>query len=115
MTIRSRFRLRIYRDAVVAIGPGKVELLEAIEATGSISAAARQLKMSYRRAWMLVEELNTALAAPAVETSTGGAQGGGARLTAVGASIGRRYRAIEDTATRAAAADIAELTRMLAP
>lgn len=115
MNTRARFRLRLYRDAVVAIGPGKVDLLEAIAATGSISAAARTLDMSYRRAWLLIEELNKALASPAVATATGGAHGGGARLTETGERIIQRYRAIEETAARAAADDIADLTRMLAP
>lgn len=114
MTTRVRFRLRIYKDAVVAIGPGKVDLLEAIAEAGSISGAAREMNMSYRRAWLLVEELNQALALPAVATATGGAHGGGARLTEVGERIVQRYRAIEETAMRATADDVAELIGMLA-
>jgi len=78
---KAQFRLRIYRDASVAIGPGKVDLLEAIAATGSISAAARQLGMSYRRAWVLVDEMNRALVSPAVTTVAGGVQGGGTALS----------------------------------
>lgn len=113
MSARARFRLRIYKDAVVAIGPGKVDLLEAIASAGSISGAARAMDMSYRRAWLLVEELNQALAQPAVMTATGGAHGGGARLTEAGEEIIRRYRAIEETAMRAAAGDLAALTSML--
>lgn len=113
MNTRARFRFRIYRDAVVAIGPGKVDLLQAIAEAGSISGAARAMGMSYRRAWLLVEELNNALDHPAVATATGGAQGGGARLTEVGERIVQRYRAIEETAARAAAADIAELASLL--
>jgi len=113
MTARARFRLRIYHDAMVAIGPGKVDLLEAIAQTGSISAAARAMGMSYRRAWLLVEELNQALAQPAVMTATGGAHGGGARLTGTGEEIIRRYRVIEDAAMQAAADDLAVLTGML--
>lgn len=113
MSARARFRLRIYNDSVVAVGPGKVDLLEAIAQTGSISAAARSLKMSYRRAWMLVETLNQSLEQPAVVTVTGGTHGGGARLSEVGEEIIRRYRAIEVAAMQAAADDIAVLTGML--
>ncbi|RMX04212.1 LysR family transcriptional regulator [Corticibacter populi] len=115
MQSKVRFRLRVYREDTVAIGPGKVALLEAIALAGSISGAARQLDMSYRRAWLLLEELNHALHAPAVTTVTGGARGGGAVLTAVGERLIGHYRAIERTAREAAAADIAALTDMLAP
>ncbi len=112
---RAQFRLRIYRGEDIAIGPGKVGLLEAIAETGSISAAARQLGMSYRRAWLLVDELNRALVSPAVQTAAGGAHGGGAALTPVGEDVVRRYRAIESAARMAAAADIAALSRLVGP
>lgn len=115
MKPKVQFRLRIYRDESIAVGPGKIALLEAIAETGSISAAGRQLGMSYRRAWMLVDEMNRALSSPAVHTATGGAHGGGTSLTPVGEQIVRHYRAIESTARVAAAADIAALTRLLAP
>jgi molybdate transport system regulatory protein len=114
MKTRVQFRLRIHRDEQVAIGPGKIALLEAIAETGSISAAGRQMGMSYRRAWMLIDEMNRALRAPAVVTAAGGAHGGGSVLTPVGERIVRHYRAIESTARVAAAADIAALTRLLA-
>ncbi len=81
--------------AAVAIGPGKIALLEAVAATGSISAAARALGMSYRRAWMLVDETNRSLAAPAVEALTGGTHGGGAALTPLGNELVSRYRDLE--------------------
>jgi len=61
-----RFRIRVLRGDAIAIGPGKVALLEAVDATGSITAAAKALGMSYRRAWMLVDELNSSLRTPAV-------------------------------------------------
>ena len=70
-------RLRVVIEPDVAIGPGKADLLEAIRDTGSISAAGRKLGMSYRRAWLLVDELNQHLGAPVVEAQTGGAKGGG--------------------------------------
>ena len=80
------------------IGPGKIALLEAIRTTGSISGAARQLEMSYRRAWLLVEEINAALREPAVAAATGGRQGGGAAITPVGEEVIALYRAIERAA-----------------
>ena len=66
------------------LGPGKADLLEAIEATGSISGAGRSMKMSYRRAWLLVDALNRMFERPLVEASPGGAKGGGSALTRVG-------------------------------
>jgi molybdate transport system regulatory protein len=115
MTFNVKFRLRIYRDEGIAIGPGKVALVEAIAETGSISAAARRLGMSYRRAWLLVDELNRALRKPAVVGIVGGRHGGGATLTKEGEELVRRYRAIEVIARQAAATDLASLTRLLAP
>ncbi|MDO4723314.1 MAG: LysR family transcriptional regulator [Comamonadaceae bacterium] len=115
MQSQIKFRLRIYRDEVIAMGPGKVELLEAIRDAGSISAAARRLGMSYRRAWLLVDELNGALREPAVCTVTGGAHGGGARLTPLGLQLVAHYRAAEDKARRAAAVELKGLLDMLAP
>jgi molybdate transport system regulatory protein len=110
-----QFRFRIYRDDTVAIGPGKVALLEAIAETGSISAAARQVGMSYRRAWVLIDEVNQALRSPAVSTVAGGAHGGGTALTSVGKEVIKHYRAIESTARVAAASDISALKRLIAP
>ncbi len=115
MTAKIQFRLRVYRDDSIAIGPGKIALLQAIAETGSISAAARQFGMSYRRAWLLVDEMNRALREPAVITATGGARGGGARLTPVGAAIVQHYRAVETISRAAAADEIAALTRLLEP
>ena len=77
------------------IGPGKIALLEAIRSTGSISAAARSIGMSYRRAWLLVEEINQTLREPAVKAETGGSGGGGAVITPVGERVVGLYRAIE--------------------
>lgn len=77
------------------LGPGKIALLEAVAATGSISAAGRALGMSYRRAWLLVDDLNTIFHQPLVASRTGGRSGGGATLTDLGAEVVSRYRAIE--------------------
>ena len=108
-----QFRLRVKRGDIIAVGPGKVALLEAIGECGSISAAARALGMSYRRAWMLVDELNRAMREPAVGASVGGTRGGGAVLTTQGEKMIALYRAIEQQAQSAAARDIAKLNRLL--
>ncbi|MBK7474229.1 MAG: LysR family transcriptional regulator [Betaproteobacteria bacterium] len=79
-----QFRLRIRQGDTVAVGPGKVALLEAVEVTGSITAAAKSLHMSYRRAWLLIAEMNGALVQPVVSTAAGGVHGGGATLTPSG-------------------------------
>lgn len=84
------------------IGPGKIALLEAIDREGSISAAGRVLGMSYRRAWDLVDALNTMLGVAAVEAAPGGYRGGGATLTDAGRNLVADYRAIERAAHRAA-------------
>jgi molybdate transport system regulatory protein len=109
-----QFRLRITRGDDIAVGPGKVDLLEAIGATGSITSAAKTLGMSYRRAWMLVDTMNRCFRQPVVEAEAGGKRGGGTRLTALGADVVRRYRSVEAKAAKAAAADLAALTRHLA-
>lgn len=113
MKPEARFRLRIGRGDDIVIGPGKVDLLEAIAATGSIAAAARTLGMSYRRAWLLVADMNRGLRAPVIEAKTGGVSGGGAHLTATAHDIIRRYRHIEQLAQRAAADELAALVRLL--
>ena len=107
-------RLRILFDGAM-LGPGKAALLEQIRETGSISAAGRQMAMSYKRAWMLVEEMNAAFRAPLVTRARGGVGGGGAQLTPEGQEVLRRYRAIEAAALDAAAADIAALEALLRP
>ncbi|BAI70922.1 molybdenum-binding transcriptional regulator [Azospirillum sp. B510] len=85
-----------------AIGPGKIALLEAIDRTGSISAAARSLDMTFRRAWFLVETMNTAFREPVIRTSVGGREGGGAGLTALGQEVVARYRRTEEEARKVA-------------
>jgi molybdate transport system regulatory protein len=109
-----QFRVRFYRGDQAAIGPGKISLLEAIAATGSISEAGRSLGMSYRRAWVLVSEMNDMLSSPVVSTAAGGSKGGGTSLTAVGEAVVTHYRAIEVAAAKAAAKDIAALRKLVA-
>ncbi|WP_141384952.1 winged helix-turn-helix domain-containing protein, partial [Nitrobacter winogradskyi] len=94
------------------IGPGKIALLEAIRETGSISGGARRIGMSYRRAWLLVDEINHALTQPAVATSAGGNTRGGATLTAHGARIVDLYRSIEKSASASAQRDFKQMERM---
>ena len=107
-----RLSLRIDLPSGARIGPGKVRLLEEIARSGSISAAGRALKMSYRRAWELVEDLNRHIGTPMVTTAAGGSGGGGARLTEAGQILIAEYRAIEQ-ATEAAASDhMAALARL---
>lgn len=94
--------LRINLDPDGRLGPGKVDLLEQIAAFGSISAAARAMEMSYKRAWDLVEEMNQLFGRPLVSAKTGGKHGGGAELTQVGLAVVARFRAIERAALAAA-------------
>ena len=97
-----RLTVRVDFGAERALGPGKIRLLEAIGKTGSISRAGRALGMSYRRAWLLVDDMNRCFRAPVVATQPGGAQGGGAALTPFGLELIEKYRAIEVRATAAA-------------
>jgi molybdate transport system regulatory protein len=91
-----RFHIRNTGNASpLWIGPGKVALLEAIRETGSITSAAKALGMSYRRAWILVDETNRCLVRPAVATASGGERGGGTILTTTGVQLVARYRAVE--------------------
>lgn len=109
-----KFRMRIADGDVIAVGPGKIALLEAIESTGSITAAAKRLGMSYRRAWLLLDELNRSLRVPAVDSAKGGKHGGGSALTVKGRRLIDLYRRIEGTAAKACQADIKRLMALLA-
>lgn len=107
-----RLRLRLYfGDAM--LGPGKAELLERIRDSGSISAAGRAMGMSYKRAWMLVEEMNAAFAQPVVDSARGGAGGGGARLTDTGQTVLAEFRSLEAVTRSEGAAHIAALQALL--
>lgn len=91
-------RIRVLADSVVAMGPGKADLLNAIDTHGSISAAGRAMGMSYRRAWLLVSTMNSCFRSPLVTSTKGGAEGGHAELTAMGRAVLSAYR---DLANRA--------------
>jgi molybdate transport system regulatory protein len=97
--MKPQLHVRIDFSAQCSLGPGKVSLLEAIERTGSLSAAARELGMSYRRAWLLLHSVNDGFREPAVELSVGGSEGGGARLTDFGRQLISEYRRFVAAAT----------------
>lgn len=115
MTGAANPRIRIMLGSATAIGPGKAELLRLIDETGSISAAAREMGMSYRRAWKLVEAMNAAFRAPLVEAAAGGKGGGGAQVTHAGRDVLRRYREMEDKAADSIAGDLDSFGRLLDP
>jgi len=107
--------IRLDLDPGIRVGPGKIRLLEAIAAHGSISAAGRALGMSYRRAWILVDALNGTFAEPVVTGRAGGRSGGGAAVTPFGVRLIACYRGIERDAARAAWERLADLEDALAP
>ncbi|MFO1322320.1 MAG: winged helix-turn-helix domain-containing protein [Burkholderiales bacterium] len=107
-------QIRILFRKAIAMGPGKAELLQAIERTGSISAAAREMDMSYRRAWLLVDTMNQSFKQPLVSTETGGQRGGGAHVTAFGEDVLRRYLEMEKKAASAVEKEMAEFVRLMA-
>ena len=110
---RSALMLRIYLGDDLRLGPGKIRLLELIGDSGSISAAGRAMGMSYRRAWVLVNEMNSAFRTPVVAAAHGGRQGGGATVTPFGRDIVERYHDLSAKAAHAAAPHIAVLQSAL--
>jgi len=111
----TRLTIRFDFEGDRRLGAGKIALLEAIEKTGSISAAGRAHGMSYRRAWLLVEELNRLFSSPLVAAHQGGAKGGGAELTDAGRRIVALYRSAEAKMRAGASEEIAALESALAP
>lgn len=107
-------RLRVLLGSAIAMGPGKADLLQAIADTGSITAAAQSMAMSYRRAWLLIDTMNRSFRGPLVEAARGGRGGGGARLTPLGREALRRYRRMEAKAGTAVARDLAAFSALLA-
>jgi molybdate transport system regulatory protein len=105
----ARLTLRIDLGEDRAVGPGKIRLLEAIRDTGSISKAGIALGMSYRRAWLLVDDMNKCFSEPVIAAQAGGSHGGGAALTSFGNRLIDQYRAIENAAHSATAARLREL------
>jgi molybdate transport system regulatory protein len=112
---KTSLHLRIDFGGERSIGPGKIRLLELINETGSISAAGRSLAMSYRQAWLLVDELNHMFREPVVLAQTGGGGGGGTVVTETGNDIVRLYREVERRAYGVSTTEMRSLTRLLAP
>jgi molybdate transport system regulatory protein len=110
---RLKIQARLMLEDEIAFGPGKADLLDAIADTGSISAAAKRLGMSYRRTWLLVDTINRCFQQPLVETATGGVQGGGTQLTESGVEILRRYRQMQADIFTASEKHFAELKPLL--
>lgn len=108
-----RLTVRVDFGSDRVLGPGKIRLLEAIKQSGSISQAGRLLDMSYRRAWLLVDDMNRCFREPVVSAQPGGSQGGGAALTAFGESIIEKYRTIETQAMAAAKPQLRDLMSSL--
>jgi molybdate transport system regulatory protein len=106
-----RLSIRLDLASGLRIGPGKIAVLEEIARSGSISAAGRALRMSYRRTWELVEDLNRGLGSPVVATAAGGSGGGGASLTPMGVAVVACYRAVERDAEAAASPHIDALNQ----
>ena len=106
-------QIRILFRKAIAMGPGKSELLQAIDRTGSISAAARDMGMSYRRAWLLVDTMNQSFKHPLVTTETGGQRGGGATVTEFGQDVLARYLAMEAKAASAVEKEMGEFVKLM--
>ncbi len=106
-------RLRVYAGEAIAMGPGKADLLEAIDRTGSISGAGRELGMSYKRCWDLVETMNASFVDPLVATAAGGSHGGGTVLTECGRQVLAQYRRMEEHARRAVVGDMSRFREFL--
>jgi molybdate transport system regulatory protein len=110
---RAAPRLRIVMGEGLILGPGKVDLIEAIARSGSISAAARDMGMSYRRAWLLVDALNHMFNRPLVVAASGGSHGGGAEVTDFGRDVAAAYRRIEERTRSAILEELAPFDRAL--
>jgi len=110
----TRLTIRIDFDEACAFGPGKARLLECIDSEGSIRAAAAAMGMSYRRAWMLLKDIDAIVGGPASAAATGGARGGGTTLTKTGRAVLNHYRAIEKRAQISASRNLAALAKLVA-
>lgn len=112
-TFRFKPRFRIYAGDEIALGPGKVDLLKAIDAAGSISQAAREVRMSYKRAWDMVDTMNRCFKKPLVSSSAGGKGGGGASLTPLGKQVVEIYAAMQSKAEKTAQPEWQTLRRLM--
>jgi molybdate transport system regulatory protein len=114
ISLHCRSRYRIMSGDLIALGPGKVDLLESINQEGSISQAARQSHLSYRRAWDMVDTMNRCFKKPLVISATGGKGGGGAELTPLGKKVIALYREMESKASKATQEEWNSLKKNLA-
>jgi molybdate transport system regulatory protein len=114
MSVKPVVRMRILLGQGVTVGPGKADLLAAIDQHGSIAAAGRSMGMSYQRAWSLVDELNRSFKSPLVTVSRGGAGRGGAQLTPTGRKVLAAYRAIERATAKHCRPQLDEMLRLAA-
>ncbi len=103
-------RIRVVLGDGLVIGPGRADLLQFIQETGSIAAAGRRMGMSYKRAWQLAEALNASFSSPLISANKGGAAGGGATLTPLGISVLQAYRDLHAQALASGAASLALLS-----
>jgi molybdate transport system regulatory protein len=110
-----RMTIRIDLGGDRQFGPGKARILELIDTHGSITAAAKMMDMSYRRGWLLIDELNHMFEAPLVETRMGGRGGANARLSVLGRAIVQLYRSIEKESHAVSATRLDELHRLTQP
>ena len=113
MSLKVKFRIDF--DDAHAIGPGKIALLERMRDCGSLSQAARELDISYRRAWQLLDSLNTSFNEPVIVTSVGGKGGGGSEITKLGLALIDAYRALEKETTQRALQFFKPLRSQVAP
>jgi molybdate transport system regulatory protein len=111
----ARLKLTLVLNSGARIGPGKAALLKSIRSTGSISAAAREMGMSYKRAWLLLDSLNAAFEPMVVKTTMGGSGGGGARLTEFGLELLECYRRMEEQTQATFDEDLARLQHVARP
>lgn len=109
-----KLRIRVVQEGTLIMGPGRAELLSRIQSTGSIAAAGREMRMSYKRAWVLVEAMNSSFTQPLVEAAKGGSGGGGARLTGLGREVLSAYLSLEENSRAAALEPLARLQSALA-
>ncbi len=105
----ARVRLRVHFGPDHSLGPGKVNLLEAVQEHGSISAAARSMDMAYRHAWELLDDMNRCFREPVVAGTRGGRAGGGAKVTPFGKEVILRFREMERKTRQAVATDLTAL------
>lgn len=108
-----KIQLRFYVGDEIALGSGKADLLDAIRKTGSISQAAKSMAMSYRRAWVLVDTMNTCFTRPLVESIKGGKDGGGAHLTTFGEEVLQQYRTLQNDVQKTADAHAKRFYKLL--